>query len=578
MPQLKTGDWKPKALGVAALMLLPVVVFAGYWHLYAVNVPWFDDFEALPDFLLRFFDAPTLSEKWHWLLWPNNEHRMATGKALAVALHALTGHLNFRTLEAIANLSTLGLLGLFFAAFRRLGLPLAFFLPVPYLLFQPQYHLLSFWAITGVQHQPVLLFAFLALFLVAEGSPTTLALGLLSGLVATFTMSNGMLVWPAGAVVLGLQGRWRGLAVWLGAAAAGIGGYFYGFPSRANETSFARFLATPYLSLMGFFTFWGAAFDFFPNAPIGLRSALPTAAGLGLAGWMGWWGWTRGISLSATGRHFLPGTKNANGKLLRSGGLHTGGRRHSHRYFLLGALLFLLANAAIVAVLRPHFGYFVLLVSNYKLYPTLALILAYLMILEAKPTFAARRFGWMLAGSVAFWAASYLAYTPDVSLRRRYLLTSVYNQVNSGIGLGATRGDVGEPYIEAVFRQLLARKFYHWPDEFSASLRHPNPAPAALSVRIRKDDTFFYVENDAFTPPDGRENAAYLWVRRGSDRYLYPAVPPPYRGRNPFRGGVGFVAKFHRHHLHPGTYSLTLCVVENGKLTSYPVRQTLTAP
>lgn len=540
-------------------------MFAGYWHLYAVNVPWFDDFEALPDFLLRFLDAPTLAEKGHWLLWPNNEHRMATGKAVTVALHALTGHINFRTLEAVANGSTLGLLALFFAAFRRLDLPLALFLPVPFLLFQPQYHLLSFWTITGIQHQPVLLLAFLALFLVAESSPTALALGLLSGLVATFTMSNGMLVWPAGAVVLALQGRWRGLAVWLGGAAVGIGGYFYGFPSRANANSFAQFLKTPYLSVVGFFTFWGAAFDFFPNVPIVLRSVLPTAAGAGLAFFMGRWAWKRGLKLSATGRRLWP--------------VHAGGSgeppHHLVRHFLVGSLLFLLANAAIVAVLRPHFGYFVLLVSNYKLYPTLALVLAYLMLLEAKPALATRRLGWLVTGSVAFWAISYLAYTPDVSLRRRYLLASVYNQVNSGIGLGATRGDVGETYIEGVFQKLLKRNLYEWPDEFSAALHSPTRAPTALNVRIRRDETFFYVENDDFTPPNGRENAAYLWLQHGTDRCLYPAVPQPYRGRNPFRTGTGFVAMFHHHNLRPGPYTLTLCVQENGKITAYPIHQSI---
>lgn len=536
-------------------------MFAGYWHLHAVNVPWFDDFEALPDFLLRFLDAPTPAEKVHWLLWPNNEHRMATGKAITVLLHALTGQINFRALEAVANLSTLGLLAILFTAFWRLRVPLVFFLPVPFLLFQPQYHLLSFWAITGIQHQPVLLFAFLALFLVAEGSRATLVLGMLSGLVATFTMSNGMLVWPAGAIVLGVQGRWRGLGMWLGVAVLGIGGYFYGFPSRANANSFAQFLRTPYLSVVGFFTFWGAAFDFFPNAPIVPRSVLPTVAGVGLAGWMGWWVWNRGVKGSAIGKRFWP--------------KHPGGPHNRVRYFLLGGLLFLLANATIVAMLRPHFGYFVMLVSNYKLYPTLALILAYLMLLEAKPALATRRFGWLLAGSAAFWAGSYLAYTPDVSLRRRYLLASVYNQVNSGIGLGATRGDVGETYIEGVFRKLLDRSLYEWPDEFSAALNHPTTAPATLNVRIRQDDTFFFVENDAFTPPNGREKAAYLWVRQGTDRYLYPAVPPPNQGRNPFRSGAGFIVKFHRHNLRPGPHHLALCVLENGKFTAYHIRSQL---
>jgi hypothetical protein len=565
-----------------------VVVFAVYWHRYAVNVPWFDDFEALPDFLLRFLDARSAGEKWHWLLWPNNEHRMATGKAITVALHALTGQINFRTLQALANLSTLGLLALFFAAFRRLGLPIWTFLPVPFLLFQPQYHLLSFWTITGIQHQPVLLFAFLALFLLAQHTPVTLALALGAGLVATFTMSNGMLTWPAGAVVLALQGRWRALALWVGVAAVGIGGYFYGFPSRANANSFAQFLKTPYLSVVGFFTFWGAAFDFFPNAPIRWRAVLPTGAGLGLTLFMGTWIWQRVLA----GRF----------RSTPTGG--SGEPPHINnpvRYFLLGGLLFLLANAAIVAVLRPHFGYFVLLVSNYKLYPTLGLVLAYLMFLEkqtasttltaaispvsglvgrnaAQPLtglIAAVRV--LLAGSVLFWVSSYLAYTPDVSLRRRYLLTSVYNQVNAGVGLGATRGDVGEPYIQGIFREIQRRGLYHWPDEFSAALARPTATLAALPVRIDHDDTFFTVSNDTLTPPNGREDAAYLWVRGQGERFLFPALPPPNPGRNPFRSGAGFVARFHRHLLRPDSYTLTLCVFRNGQLTAYPIQQKLSS-
>ncbi len=549
----------------AALVVLPVLVFAAYWHLYAVNVPWFDDFEALPDFLLRYLDAPTVSEKFHWLFWPNNEHRMATGKAVTVALHALTGQINFRALEAVANLSTLGLLALFFAAFRRLKLPLLFFVPVPFLLFQPQYHLLSFWAITGIQHQPVLLFAFLTMFLLAEDTAAALGLALISALVATFTMSNGMLVWPAGAVVLGLQGRWWGLAVWLGAAVMGIGGYFYGFPSRANANSFAQFLKTPYFSVAGFFTFWGAAFDFFPNASIVLRSVLPTLAGLGLAVFMGAWVWQRGGGLSKMGRRFLPERAALTEKRHR-----LLSRRYG--YFLLGCLLFLLANAVLVAVLRPHFGYFVLLVSNYKLYPTLTLILAYLMVLEWKKP--AHVGGW-LAGSVAFWALCYLIYTPDVSLRQRYLLASVYNQVRNGIGLGATRGDVGETYIQGVFGEIRRRGLYRWPDEFTAALVSPTATPAALNVQLDRDETYFFVKNATLTPPNGRQNAAYLWVRGANDQFLFPAVPPPNPGRNPFRGGTGFEVRLHRHLIRPGPHRLALCIFENGTLTAYPIHQTL---
>ena len=146
---------------------MPVVLWIGVILYYSVNLPWYDDFDPFPDFLHKWITSNSFPDRLKLLFQPNNEHRMVVGKLATLVYYSVTGHLNFTFLHIAAALFTLGTLVVFWRAFKRSNLSVWYFLPVPFLLFQLQYHLIFLWAICGWQHQPVVFFVVLSMFLLS---------------------------------------------------------------------------------------------------------------------------------------------------------------------------------------------------------------------------------------------------------------------------------------------------------------------------------------------------------------------------------------------------------------------------
>src|SRR5690606_34690952 len=101
--------------------------------------------------------------------------------------------------------------------------------------------------------------------------------------------------------------------------------------------------------------------------------------------------------------------------------------------FLLGIMIFLLANAFVIGLLRPRFGFFVMIVSNYKLYPALFLVVAYLtMISTTRQVWQNRVFRFVTIMGVLIWGISIVTYLPGIAERKKYLLSNAYNQEFNG--------------------------------------------------------------------------------------------------------------------------------------------------
>ena len=103
------------------LVLLPIGLFYATAVLYSLNIPWFDDIENIPYFLLNWLNADTLSGKLSALFRPNNEHRVVGARLVVLVQQALMGELNFRVLAFVGNLSVLGIFGLLVRNFRKTG-------------------------------------------------------------------------------------------------------------------------------------------------------------------------------------------------------------------------------------------------------------------------------------------------------------------------------------------------------------------------------------------------------------------------------------------------------------------------
>jgi hypothetical protein len=530
------------------LVALPVVCYIALVLTYAVNVPWVDDMDGFLSFILGYTDATTLADKADWLLRPNNEHRILTAKLTTVLMQALTGEVNFRWLIFVAFGFLLGTFALFYRVFRSMNLPLLAFLPVCFIFWQPQYYLTSLWALTGLQHEVVIFLTLLAIYLLSGGGQYRFAGALAVQILASLSMSNGLFGWVAGAVVLVLAQHWKRLGLWIGIGVATIIFYFHDFQnSQGNGSSVSFFLESPHIVIAAFFTFIGALLDFVPVNDIFRRSILPTLFGLVLVPTVLWFLWRMNWPLWS--RH-------------RPADL----TQQRRRYFFTGCYTFLFVNALIVAFLRPRFGYGVMLVSNYMIYPALLTSLVYLNGLsELRPKQTLNR--WMRIGltlSVIVWTVSYGLHWPQIAQRKHMLLTFAYNQKHNDIGLGPNWGSAFATMVRQVMRDAVGRNMYHYPEGYftpyetalSPSISTPVVPDPSLSLHMRGGGYDYIVETDFDALPQPVTAAAVI-VQSAQRTYLFPS-------ESGFRPGAFYLgrpvktiwAEVINPVLAPGTYRL----------------------
>ncbi|QMW00198.1 hypothetical protein [Spirosoma foliorum] len=506
----------------SVLVTIPILCFWALLLTYVANVPWIDDIDAFLSFIIGYIDAPTLSEKLDWLIRPNNEHRILIGKLITLTFYKLTGEVSYRWLVFAAFAFLLGLLGLFYRVFRSTNLPLLAFVPVSFLLLQPQYYLTSLWAITALQHQVVIMMAFTAIYLLASDTQSRFGVALAVQILTSLSMSNGLFAWVAGAVVLALQRQWIRLAVWLVVGAGTIVFYFHDFPDgQGNETSVSFFLKYPYLVFLGFFTFTGGLFDFFSKVDILWRSILPTLAGFAIILTMLVLLWR--MNEPRLGHRM--GTYESSNRATKA--------LWKRRYFFTGCYTFLMVNAVIIAFLRPRFGYGVMLISNYMIYPAVLVSLIYLNVLsERQSEFTLNRWvGLGLLLSLFIWANWYVVQLPKIAFRKHQILTYAFNQKHNKTGLGPSWGSPFVALAERTMNETIRRGIYEYPETYytpyeSRLLSSNQLKPdTSLHIRVLGGGYSYIAETDYNALAQPIDNAAIV-IQSPERTYLFPSEIP----------------------------------------------------
>ena len=544
------------------LIGFPLVVWCFYLIRFSVNIPWFDDLDPFTDFIRQWSQQPGFSERVDLLFRPNNEHRMIFGKLSALVYYLITGELNFTFLHIAGALFYIGSFFLCWKIFRLTELPAYYFIPVSLLFFQIKTHLVFLWAVCSLQHQPVVFFVCLTIYLLARrrflGS-------VLAAFCATFAMSNGMLVWVAGGIILVQRKNWSQLGVWLLASVVAILAYFSGMSTQNNESSFDFLMQYPHLTPLGFLTFLGGFMDVFPiNQPIELRSSLPVMGGLLLSVWaIGYLMY----KLDLLRRIFR----------LKRGNEEETGRTVTIQDFVIGVFLFSLVNAFIISVLRPRFGFFVFLLSNYKLYTFLFAVTAYVSYLSVEKNEIRRRKIAVLMGivGVIVWGCSLLTETPVINERRKFLLLSAYNQEHNGFGLGFAPHTEPAYFLDNLMKDVQQAGIYTYPKEFDwyyvmmkdNSLE--NRSAEFIQIEKRREDLLITRENSQMGLLQ-RKDLAIAFVRSEERLYVFPLTQSGYTGKNPFRQYERTkYASIPYSYLEPGTYQIGVLEAESGEIRKY---------
>ncbi|WKZ33410.1 MAG: hypothetical protein QY316_03100 [Thermodesulfobacteriota bacterium] len=251
-----------KAFVFIALAATPVYFFSIIYK-YAANVPYWDDYSAILDFLIRYQDAEGAFQRLGMLFAQHNEHRIALGNLATLVMYELTGTVDFRAMIFFGNAALLGMVLVFYRMFDADVRKPLYFIPVVFFLFQFQFGHTIFWAMASVSNFYVLLFTFSSLLVLEKGGrPFYMAAFLLAAL-ASVTQGSGIFALVSCALLLLLKKDLRGLAAW-GALSAVVLALYFGFYEKPPEhpSMVKAVFEEPVNTVEYFFTLAGASFPF----------------------------------------------------------------------------------------------------------------------------------------------------------------------------------------------------------------------------------------------------------------------------------------------------------------------------
>jgi hypothetical protein len=334
---------------LAGLIALPIAIVYFILLTHIVNVPIADDYDALLNFSIHLRNAPKLSERlYYFISAQHSEYKLFFLHALLWLELNLFGHIDLKLLSVIGD-SFILLLGILLwqmllPRHQCLVTRLAFFVPVSWLLFQLQYAETLNFAMAGIQNLAVLVFSLAAIYFLHCANRRAFLASLACLLLAISASGNGLLMVPIGLIILVLNRRYRGVAVWAAVSAICIAAYLYGYDSRlwlvlspATIPPLAPFLRPLYTIKF-----------------IGSAGAYPIRAG----------SLVLGVAICAFYFYMAK-------------------RGHFHRNPVIGySVLFLFLTAVLVTGFRSNYGIDSSTASRYTIYSTLLLIFGWFTIVE----------------------------------------------------------------------------------------------------------------------------------------------------------------------------------------------------
>jgi hypothetical protein len=550
------------AIGATGLMVLSVGIYYGLIYSQAIDQYLSDDFHLLKTVIwLQTGDGP--QQGWRLFFDQHNEHRIVFPRLFTWLAARVEGHVNFRTLNLIASLVTLGVAGLLALEFRKMRLHAGYFLPVVWLLFQPQAYDNLTYTISVIQMYGIVFLAF-SVFKLLDGAGTgrTLA-ALVVAIIATFSHGNGMLTFAIGLVMLLLQRRFKVALGWSTVMVLCLVLYFNGL-QKGQSGDWAGSLAKPVQFVQAMGVFAGAITevvsktDYLLPALFGWVLLLVLVVSQGRVAWNAW-----------------------QGEFKKSGS--------SPSLFLLGCTLFLAGTALIVAVFRSWLGLSAMIQPRYVHFSQVLVAVAYLSVLgqnRQKRSFRRGILAIVLPVSLLLSLVAYWTYTPFLFERRQGLIADAYNWRYNQMTFGnhpSFDRNIREVYNTSIQRGISRPGTFFFAD-LQRCLRdsgRQSPKPIVLEATAFNSSLQDF-KKLAWTVTGSTDSLGpgqpFLLLRNESRAYLVGTRPKWNALRRLLAGGPwrspSFSAVFNSEPLPPGYYQLdVLLVTPAGVVTRYPSGQ-----
>jgi len=225
-----TSGWRHAALlGWIFVASIPLFYMATQIAAASRNIVFWDEIDTALDLMIRINAGADWKELLGRFFAVNNEHRTVTSRLLYASSYWLTGTVNFHVIGAIGNAFIFGACALLVSAVQERASQLRLAVVLAFLIFQLEHFENFLWSGASIDHFQVVLLASSAIVAVARGTRPALALAGVMAVLATFTLTHGILTWPIGALMLAHARRWRPLLGWIALASVALMGFFHGF-------------------------------------------------------------------------------------------------------------------------------------------------------------------------------------------------------------------------------------------------------------------------------------------------------------------------------------------------------------
>jgi hypothetical protein len=243
---------------IILLMVLPAILCLIFIKTYGVNVVFWDQWEVVPMFDKMYSGHLTFAD----LFAQHNEHRLFFPQIFMLLIGTITHYNNLAEMYFSWFLMCLISYVIFIVYTRKFGYSersLIRFVPVVWLVFTLRQFQNLLWGYQ-IQFYLVVLFLLMALYLLATSKSLgwRFSFSILSGVVCTFSLANGLLVWPIGLIQIFISSRipstapkWSYLkigAVWSIIGMGSYLAYLIGYVQPSGHPSLLYFMQHPITS------------------------------------------------------------------------------------------------------------------------------------------------------------------------------------------------------------------------------------------------------------------------------------------------------------------------------------------
>ena len=246
-----------------ALITLPILFFYLTIFSFTDNIPFKDDYSLLESiYQMKYSDS--FFEWSKAFLKQVNQHRFGFERGVMWIIYKFFGNENIKAQIILGNSFLIGIIFFLYKIFKNLKLSLAYFTPLPLLVFNLTYYENATWGIAAIQNTPIIFFAILTVHYLVIQHKYSFYLAILFATITLFTSGNGIAIWLVGILILFIQNHWKNLGLWV-LIMISLFAFYFMYDYEIISSDRTNLFKHPLLNIQYILAFWGNVF--FQNIP-----------------------------------------------------------------------------------------------------------------------------------------------------------------------------------------------------------------------------------------------------------------------------------------------------------------------